>query len=147
MVTNQQVLLLRRRIMQGKSQQASAAAGMNARSARRWRSGPLPSEKKRSWLTRPDAFVRSLESPRWHVFAPPLTRNLGQGRRWSGVTTWRCDAQTEGRQKGRDFNERYKKILDHQGMKATRTNLYSAHEKGVPSRETGAYIKDIIEKA
>ncbi|MCY4580608.1 MAG: hypothetical protein OXD31_16390 [Chloroflexi bacterium] len=58
MVTDHQVLLLRRRIMEGKTQQASAAAaGMSARGARRWRSGPLPSEKKkRSWRTRPDAF-------------------------------------------------------------------------------------------
>ena len=45
MVTDQQVLLLRRRIMEGKTQQASAAAaGMSARGARRWRSGSLPSE-------------------------------------------------------------------------------------------------------
>ena len=37
MVTDQQVILLRRRIMEGKTQQASAAtAGMSARSARRW---------------------------------------------------------------------------------------------------------------
>ena len=56
MVTDQQALLLRRKIMEGKSQQA--AAGMSARSARRWRRGPLPSEKrKRSWRTRPDAFA------------------------------------------------------------------------------------------
>ena len=33
--------------------------------------------------------------------------------------------------KGRDFNERYKEILDHYGLKATRTNSYSAHENGV----------------
>ena len=39
MVTDQQVLLLRRRIVEGKTQQASAAtAGRSARSARRWRS-------------------------------------------------------------------------------------------------------------
>ena len=33
--------------------------------------------------------------------------------------------------KGRDFNERYQEILDHYGLKATRTNSYSAHENGV----------------
>ena len=44
--------------MEGNSQQASAAAaGMSASSAHRWRSGPLPSEKKkRSWRTHQDAF-------------------------------------------------------------------------------------------
>ena len=47
MVTDQQVLLLRRRIMEGKTQQASVAtAGMSARSARRWQRGPLPSVDK-----------------------------------------------------------------------------------------------------
>ena len=64
MVTDQQVLLLRRRIMEGKSQQASAAAaGMSASSAHRWRSGlpSLPSEKKkRSWRTHQDAFRGSV---------------------------------------------------------------------------------------
>ena len=71
MVTDQQVLLLRRRIMEGKTQQASAAAaGMSARGARRWRSGSLPSEKKnRSWRTRPDAF-----SEVWDEEIVPLLR-------------------------------------------------------------------------
>ena len=42
MVTDQQVLLLRRWIMEGKTQQASAAtAGMSARSARRWQRGSV----------------------------------------------------------------------------------------------------------
>ena len=71
MVTDQQVLLLRRRIMEGKSQQASAAAaGMSARSARRWQRGPLPSDKnRRSWRTRPDAFAEV-----WEEEIVPLLR-------------------------------------------------------------------------
>ena len=44
--------------------------------------------------------------------------------------------------KGRDFNERYKEILDHYGLKATRTNSYSAHENGVA--EQGHRRKDVI---
>ena len=36
--------------------------------------------------------------------------------------------------KGRVFNERYKEILDHYGLKATRTNSYSAHETELRSR-------------
>jgi len=44
--------------MEGKTHQASAAApGMSARSARRWRSGALPSEKKQNCRTRPYAFA------------------------------------------------------------------------------------------
>ena len=77
MVTDQQVLLLRRKIMQGKTQQASAAAaGMSARSARRWQRGPLPSEKKkeRSWRTHPDAF-----SGVWDEEIAPLLRGDTKG--------------------------------------------------------------------
>ena len=77
MVTDQQVILLRRRIMEGKTQQASAAtAGMSARSARRWQRGPLPSEKKnRSWRTRPDAF-----SEVWDEEIVPLLRRCASVR-------------------------------------------------------------------
>ena len=45
--------------MEGKTQETAAAvAGMCVRSARKWQSGPLPSETKqeRWWRTRPDPF-------------------------------------------------------------------------------------------
>lgn len=57
MVTDEQVKLLRRKRMEGKTQEAAAAAaGMSARSARSWERGSLPSERRssRSWRTRPD---------------------------------------------------------------------------------------------
>ena len=44
--------------------------------------------------------------------------------------------------KGRDFNERYKEILDHYGLKATRTNSYSAHENGV-AEQGHRRLKDV----
>ena len=48
MVTDQQVRRLRQKIMDGKKQEAAAAAaGMSVRTARTWQRGPLPSEKKR----------------------------------------------------------------------------------------------------
>ena len=59
MVTDQQVAILRQRRMEGKTQQTAAAmAGMSERSARKWQSGPFPSETKteRQWRTRPDPF-------------------------------------------------------------------------------------------
>lgn len=59
MVTDQQVRRLRQKLMEGKTQQAAAAAaGMSERTARSWQRGPLPSEKerRRSWRTRPDPF-------------------------------------------------------------------------------------------
>lgn len=60
MVTRKQVRLLRQKLMQGKTQEAAAAAaGMSVRSARTWQRGPLPLESKgsRSWRTRPDPFA------------------------------------------------------------------------------------------
>jgi len=59
MVTDEQVRLLRRKRMDGKSQEAAAAAaGMSVRTARGWEQGPLPSQtkKKRGWRTRKDPF-------------------------------------------------------------------------------------------
>jgi hypothetical protein len=57
MVTDEQVRLLRQKLMEGKKQEtAAAAAGMCERSARKWQQGPLPSETKapRWWRTRVD---------------------------------------------------------------------------------------------
>ncbi len=59
MVTDQQVRLLRRKRMDGKNQEAAAAAaGMSVRTAREWERGALPSQTRepRSWRTRKDPF-------------------------------------------------------------------------------------------
>lgn len=59
MVTDAQVRLLRRKRMEGKTQEVAAAgAGMSVRSARKWERGSLPSCSKipRTWRTRPDPF-------------------------------------------------------------------------------------------
>jgi transposase len=60
MVTDAQVRLLRRKMSEGKTQEAaSAAAGMSVRTARIWQEGPLPSQTKRArdWRTRVDPFA------------------------------------------------------------------------------------------
>ena len=66
MVTDQQVVVLRQKLMEGKTQQASAAsAAMSERSARKWQRGPLPSDSKkarRRWRSRPDPFADVWES-------------------------------------------------------------------------------------
>ena len=65
MVSDGQVRLLRQKRMEGKTQEAAAAAaGMSVRTARQWERGPLPSESKspRSWRTRPDPFEGVWES-------------------------------------------------------------------------------------
>jgi hypothetical protein len=60
MLTDEQVRVLRRKLMEGKTQEgAAAAAGMSVRSARHWQSGPYPSKAHRphNWGTRRDPFV------------------------------------------------------------------------------------------
>ena len=55
MITDRQTRLLRQKRMEGKTQETAAAkAGMSVRSARKWQSGPLPSQAR--WRTRPDPF-------------------------------------------------------------------------------------------
>src|SRR5271170_6515374 len=66
MVTDEQVRLLRKKIMAEKKTIASAAAaaGICERSAYTWKQGALPSETKtpRVWRTRPDPFAAIWES-------------------------------------------------------------------------------------
>lgn len=64
--------------MEGKTQETAAAmAGMSVRSARKWQSGPLPSETKpeRRWRTRPDPFDGV-----WEDEIEPLLRGDPAGR-------------------------------------------------------------------
>ena len=85
MVTDEQVKLFRKRRMKGKNQeQAAAAAGLAVRTARRWETGPLPSETKesRSWRTRPDPFAEV-----WESEVVPLLERDRQEQEQSGRST------------------------------------------------------------
>ncbi|MDY0059395.1 MAG: IS21 family transposase, partial [Myxococcota bacterium] len=58
MVSDAQVLLLRKKLMTMTQEAAAAAAGMSVRTARKWQRGGLPSVRAvRSWRTRPDPFA------------------------------------------------------------------------------------------
>ena len=73
MITDSQVRRLRQKRMEGKTQEAAAAAaGMSVRSARKWESGPLPSQCKpeRRWLERQPDPQRTLKQ------IDPLIREL-----------------------------------------------------------------------
>ena len=72
MVTDAQVRLLRRKMAEGKTvAAAAAAAGMSERSAHSWKRGRLPSETRepRSWRTRADPF-----GDVWETDVVPLLR-------------------------------------------------------------------------
>jgi hypothetical protein len=77
MVTDKQVNRLRKMIDQGKTiGAAAAAAGMCERTARSWKTGPRPSEKKtaRTWRTREDPFAEV-----WEKDIVPLLRQDERG--------------------------------------------------------------------
>jgi len=64
MVTDEQVRLLRRKLMENqKKETAAAAAGMSVRAAQKWQRGPLPSQAKkpRAWRTRQDPLAEVWE--------------------------------------------------------------------------------------
>ena len=86
-VTDQQVVLLRQRRMERKTQQTSAAmAGMSVRSAQKWQCGPLPSEtgQERWWRTRTDPFDGV-----WEEEILPLLQGEAAGRlRATTIIEW-----------------------------------------------------------
>ena len=92
--------------MEGKTQETAAAkAGMSVRSARKWQSGPLPSQAKpeHRWRTRPDPFDGV-----WEDEIEPLLRNDPAGKLKATTiidwlrsvnavlhwTQWRCCTQS-----------------------------------------------------
>jgi len=77
MVTDKQVKLLRQRRMEGKTQEAAAAAAaMSSRTARRWKAGVVPSQtkKERTWRTRDDPFEEV-----WDTAVVPLLARDTEG--------------------------------------------------------------------
>jgi hypothetical protein len=77
MVTDAQVRLLRKKMTEGKTiAAAAAAAGMSERSAHTWKEGRLPSEAKepRAWRTREDPFAAV-----WETEVVPLLRADAEG--------------------------------------------------------------------
>ncbi len=77
MITDEQARLLRQGRMKGKTQEsAAAAAGMSVRTARKWETGPLPSQTRaeRDWRTRPDPFADV-----WQAEIEPLLQADTQG--------------------------------------------------------------------
>ena len=131
MVTDQQVILLRRRIMEGKTQQASAAtAGMSARSARRWQRGPLSSEKKkRSWRTRPDAF-----SEVWEEEIVPLLRRDAREKLQATVLLEWLDERYPGRFNASHLRTLQRRLRDWRALNGPDREVYFEQEHP-PGRE------------
>lgn len=99
-ITDEQVRLLRRKLMETKTQEAAAAsAGMSERSVRNWQEGPLPSEgkKPRAWRTREDPFAKV-----WKDQVEPL---LVRDEKGVLDATTVLEVLNEGADKGEGFDE------------------------------------------
>ena len=124
MVTDQQVVLLRQKLMEGKSQQAAAAAsGMSVRTARTWQRGRLPSERKgkRRWRTRPDPFAGV-----WAEEVEPLLRSDVEGALQATTILEWLDERHPGRFSVSQLRTLQRRVRDWRALSPGRTERCSS---------------------
>ena len=123
MVTDQQVVLLRNQIMQGKSlATAAAVAGMSERSGRRWRNSELPSDKKkhrRRWRTRPDPFAGV-----WEEHVEPLLRVDKDGVLSANTILEWLDRQDPGRFAASQLRTLQRRMRDWRALNGPDKEVY-----------------------
>ena len=132
MVTDQQVVLLRQRRMEGKTQQTSAAmAGMSVRSTHKWQRGPLPSEtgQERWWRTRTDPFDGV-----WEEEIEPLLQGEAAGRlRATTIIEW-LEERYPGRFSASQLRTMQRRLQDWRALNGPDQEVYFPQEHP-PGRE------------
>ena len=127
MITDQQVVLLRQKLMEGKTHQAAAAASATSeRSVRRWQRGALPSEKTRdgrSWRTRPDPFVDV-----WESELEPLLRSDPEGELSATTILEWLDERHPGRFGRSQLRTLQRRIRDHRALHGPDREVYFQQE-------------------
>ena len=139
MVTDKQVQLLRLKMAQKKTIEAAAvAAGMSARSAHTWKTGPLPSQAKkaRHWRTRVDPFDGV-----WDADIVPLLERDDAGA--LEATTVLGELR---KRHGERFDERYlrtlqRRIRDWRALQGPDKEVFFEQEH-VPGREAAVDFTD-----
>lgn len=132
MVSDGQVRLLRQKRLEGKTQEAAAAAaGMSVRTARQWERGPLPSASKlsRHWRTRPDPFEGVWEQE----LVPLLERD---GKRVLQATTlleW-LEERHPGRFAAGQVRTLQRRVREWRAVHGPEREVYF-EQKAVPGRE------------
>ena len=133
MVTDQHVVLLRQKVMEGKTRQAAAAAAaMSERSARKWQRGSLPSESKqarRSWRTRPDPFADV-----WEKEIEPLLRSDREGELSATTILEWLDERHRGRFGSSQLRTLQRRIRDHRALWGPDREVYFQQDHP-PGRE------------
>lgn len=135
MVTDEQVRLLRTKLMQGKTQVVAAAgAGMSERSARSWKEGRVPSQTKetRTWRTRPDPFAEV-----WTREVVPLLER-DDGRVLEGRTLLlELDKKHPGQYDERQLRTLQRRMRQWRALQGPEREVFF-EQKHVPGRE-GAF--------
>ena len=133
MITDQQVVLLRQKLMEGKTQQgAAASAAMSERSARKWQRGSLPSESKRSrrrWRSRPDPFADV-----WDSDAVPLLLTDPDGELSATTILEWLDERYPGRFGSSQLRTLQRRIRDYRTLHGPDREVYFQQDHP-PGRE------------
>ena len=133
MVTDQQVVVLRQKLMEGKTLQAAASsAAMSERSARKWRRGALPSEKTRNvrdWRTRPDPFEDV-----WESDVEPLLRSDPEGELSASTILEWLDERHPGRFGRSQLRTLQRRIRDYRALHGPDREVYFQQDHP-PGRE------------
>jgi hypothetical protein len=141
-VTDEQVRLLRKKHMEGKTQEAAAAAaGMSVRSARKWESGPLPSQTKqtRSWRTRQDPFEDVWDQE----VVPLLTADEGGKLEAKTVLEWLAERYPDRYNEGQ-LRTLQRRFRDWRALHGPAKEVFFEQEH-VPGREASADFTDARE--
>ena len=133
MVTDQQVVLLRQKLMEGKTQEAAAAsAAMSERSARKWQGGELPSEKKKArqrWRNRPDPFEGV-----WQGEVEPLLLSDPEGElRATTILEW-LEERHPGRYSRSQLRTLQRRLRDYRAVHGPDREVYFQQDHP-PGRE------------
>ena len=118
--------------MEGKTQETAAAkAGMSVRSARKWQSGPLPSEtrQERPWRTRPDPFDGV-----WEEEIEPLLQGEAAGKlKATTIIEW-LEEQHPGRFSASQLRTLQRRLQDWRALNGPDQEVYFPQEHP-PGRE------------
>ena len=133
MITDQQVVLLRQKLMEGKTQQAAAASSATSeRSVRRWQRGALPSDRRRNrrgWRTRPDPFADV-----WERDVEPLLRSDPEGELSATTILEWLDERHPGRFSSSQLRTLQRRIRDHRALHGPDREVYFQQDHP-PGRE------------
>jgi len=132
-VSDGQVRLLRQKRLEGKTQEAAAAAaGMSVRTARQWERGPLPSEAKpaaRHWRTRPDPFEEVWESE----LVPLLRRDAERVLQATTLLEW-LEERHPGRFVAGQLRTLQRRVREWRALYGPDREVYF-EQQAVPGRE------------